>query len=416
MRILLICPVLPVPTTGTGTREFNLIKQLAREHEFVLVTWAPREKIAYAEVVKPYVMDLEIVSLVPFHPPATWVERWRHRIYMWIYTVLASRPHYVHVYPVKEIKRVVRGLLNRYQFDLIHIVGLYCADILNVSRSLPSVLTAIDVETSKQAMIASQEKTVLKRLLWWFELRKLTRYESASFGRFDAVLTMSEEDSVLVRQLASRCKAYLVPNGVDVDYFQCEHTRRDPDRIVFFGNLGYFPNIDAIAYFCHEIWPSILDQLPTAKLDVIGPDATEEIKELAKRSKNVDLIGFVKDIRPHLWTASACVVPLRIGGGTRLKILEALGAGCPVISTSLGATGLCLTPLKDILIADSPDTFANAVLRVMRDPLLRQSLSLNGQKTVASRYDWAKIAAQQAAVYESVVSQRLHRCSMQGAR
>ena len=252
-------------------------------------------------------------------------------------------------------------------------------------------------------MIGRAEKKLGRRIQWWFELHKLKQYEQESLRQFNTVISMSKPDRDLIRRLIPSANVVIVPNGVDSEFFRPPvYNRAQPNSILFFGNLGYIPNQDALAYFINEIWPIILNQNPAVILEIVGPFATEEVKRLTLRQPNVLFIGYVEDIRPHLWKNTACVVPLRMGGGTRLKILEALAAGCPVISTSIGAEGLDLEIGRDLIVADQPKDFASQTTRLLADNALQQSFSRCGQLAVAAKYDWLSIAAMQTNIYQDL--------------
>jgi glycosyltransferase involved in cell wall biosynthesis len=404
LQVLWICPIAPIPVTGTGTREYNIIKYFPPGFEFTLLSILKPEQRGDLRKIEQYVGNIFTLPWEAYQPPKGLIGIWQNRVNAWSQTLLRRDPNYLHVFPIKQLRQTLLTVLKQNKFDLVHIVGLYGAGLIDAVKPLPTVFTAIDVESSKQAMIARRERALSRRFQWWLELRKLTAFERSMFGRFDAVLAMSIEDQALIKQLSPGCKTRVVPNGVDVAYYRPNSdSMRSSNKVLFFGNLGYTPNIDAIVYFCNEIWPLIHAQLPSACLEIIGPFATDVIKQLESVSSNVVYAGFVEDLRPFLWSAAVCVVPLRMGGGTRLKILEAMAARCPVVSTTLGAIGLGLGPERDLLIGDTPEEFARQVLSILRSPEQGQSLSFSAWQCVADRYDWTKIASIQADVYRSLL-------------
>jgi glycosyltransferase involved in cell wall biosynthesis len=180
----------------------------------------------------------------------------------------------------------------------------------------------------------------------------------------------------------------VVPNAVDVEHFRPDPVLPRPDgrTVVFFGTLAYFPNQDGMLWFLREIWPLLERSHPQARLKVIGPNPTADV--LARRGPRLEVTGLVDDLRPHLAEAAVAIVPLRVGGGTRLKILEAMAMGKAVVSTTLGAEGIAHRPGENILLADSPADFAAAVGRVLDDPSLAARLGAAGRDLVASTYSW----------------------------
>ena len=194
-----------------------------------------------------------------------------------------------------------------------------------------------------------------------------------------------------LRQMAPNTDVHVVPNGVDVQHFTPREVKRARETLLFFGTLSYGPNLDAVLWFCNQMWPRIRKARPEVKLEVVGLDPPSQVQQL-ENLPGVQITGFVPDIRPKLWSATATVVPLRLGGGTRLKILEALAAGCPVVSTSVGAEGLSLVDGEHLLLANTPEAFALRVVELLASPDLRENLVDSGRRIARREYDWAMIA------------------------
>jgi len=196
----------------------------------------------------------------------------------------------------------------------------------------------------------------------------------------------------------------VVPNGVDIESYTGDFGSPVPDTLTFTGVLTYFANFDAIGFFLEEIWPRVRASRPGAKLWITGRTEGVPLERLSL-DEGVNFTGYLDDIRPHVARSQVCIVPLRVGGGTRLKILEAMALGTPVVSTSKGAEGLDVTAGQDILIADEPQAFANAVLRLLDDADLRARLSENGRRLVSERYDWREIGTRLNAFLERVTEE-----------
>jgi glycosyltransferase involved in cell wall biosynthesis len=196
----------------------------------------------------------------------------------------------------------------------------------------------------------------------------------------------------------------IVPNGVDTDFFTPGTDPVDPNRLVFTGAIDYRPNTDGVLYFCAEILPRIHAAEPGATFAIVGRTPPRQVRRLAHR---VLVTGTVPDVRPWMRQAAVFVVPLRVGSGTRLKILEAMATGCAVVSTSLGCEGLEVAPGEDILIGDTPETFAEQVVRCLRDPDLRAQLGARGRALVERRYRWEAIGEELAAFYQELRKARV---------
>ena len=203
----------------------------------------------------------------------------------------------------------------------------------------------------------------------------------------------SSDDLARARVLVPALRATVIPNGVDVERFRPgPHLPAGDGRtVLFFGTLNYFPNQDAVLQFLRQTWPLLERSNPSAKLKIVGPYPTPEV--LAFQGPKIEVTGLVDDVRPHISAAACVVAPLRVGGGTRFKIIEAMALARPVVSTTIGAEGIGATAGRDILIADEPAAFAAAVDRVLRDPHLEGRLGAAARRLVEERYGWGAVAA-----------------------
>lgn len=410
MKILLLSPILPVPTTGTGTREFNLLKRLADRVEFLVVALAQVGEGIPLDVIRPYCREFIAVPFAPNPTPKSGAELWKLRADIWSRALFNSTPRYASTYPLHVLERPIRELRIRHpDIDIVHAVGLYAAPAAARLANLTTVLTEIDVESDKQRQLVLHDarRALRHRLLAEIELRKLARFERQQLNRVSVCIAMSQPDRELLQRVAPGLRTVVVPNGADTSHFAPpDDNTRAQMRVLFFGHLGYAPNIDAIRFFCNSIWPTILKARPEAEFVIMGPSAGPEVRSLPEQHDHVRFLGFVSDIRPHLWESTICVVPLRMGGGTRLKILESLAAECPVVTTTVGAVGLDLVPGEDISVADTADAFARQVLSLLNDAEARSALARQGRRTVQQRYDWDPIADLQYAAYESALTGR----------
>jgi glycosyltransferase involved in cell wall biosynthesis len=235
-------------------------------------------------------------------------------------------------------------------------------------------------------------------LTWW----KLSGYMQRLLSRFDLCTVVSEAEREIVRRLAAATtRVEVVPNGVDVAAYAGDFGAPEPETLIYSGALTYSANYDAVAFFLREIYPRLRAERPNLKLLITGRLEGVPVQRLPQLP-GVIFTGYLDDIRPAIARSWASVVPLRVGGGTRLKILEALALGTPVVATTKGAEGLELVPGRDALIADDPAEFAGAILTLLADPDLRAGLSRHGRRLVEARYDWAAIGQRFDDLLESV--------------
>jgi glycosyltransferase involved in cell wall biosynthesis len=300
------------------------------------------------------------------------------------------------------------------QFDLIQVEQVFLAEsVRNVRVPIPKALTWHDILSAVQQREYEEKIRKGDRTRAWLQWQKLRRYESQLLSVIDQSIVTSEMDAKRLIDLEAKANPTIVPNGVDCDYFTNTAPFQEESRtLVFTGLMEYKPNIDAVTYFCEQVLPYILLVYPDLAFYIVGARPTAEVKQLSDRYPGVvNVTGSVEDVRPYLQKATLCVVPLRNGGGTRLKILEALSMQKVVVSTSIGCEGLNLTDGENIVIADNAKDFADRVLVLLSDPFFRKQIAQNGYRFVRNNYDWKIIAQKQEVAWEIAVSKYHDRAS-----
>jgi glycosyltransferase involved in cell wall biosynthesis len=297
-------------------------------------------------------------------------------------------------------------LTVQQHFDLVQIdctpmapYRNYISPATNGSGRTRTALVFIDVNAYKYRRLFDHERAAGSRLRWWLDWRLMRGWEARYAANFDACVMMSDVDAQRVRQHNPQLNTVVIPNGVDITEKQLLPERTGSADILLIGTLSHAPWKDAVHYFHDCIFPLIEATVPQARMLVVG-NAPDDIAKLA--SGQVLVTGRVSEVLPSYERACLSVVPLRSGGGTRLKILEALAYGRPVVSTSIGSEGLDLCPGRDLLIADEPDEFARQVIHLLTDPSQRRPLIQEGRRTVETRYGWDTIADQLLTTYEQL--------------
>jgi glycosyltransferase involved in cell wall biosynthesis len=262
----------------------------------------------------------------------------------------------------------------------------------------------IDYELARQ--YARFGSSAVRRLYASVNWRKLRREELGTYRNADGVYLCSVDDERRLHEQAPGVLSAVIPNAADVDYFKPVPSNSAPARrtIVFFGLMSYIPNIDGIVHFVRDIWPRIAAAHPDVDLKIIGGNPPASVQALA--GPRIQLTGFVPDLRPHLAEATALVVPLRIGGGTRLKIVEGMAMGKAIVSTTLGAEGIEALSGRDLLIADQPDAFADAVIRLLDNPDMAAKMGQAARELAVERYSWSKAASALEDFYRHVLAAR----------
>ncbi|GAA0540583.1 glycosyltransferase family 4 protein [Rhizomicrobium palustre] len=275
--------------------------------------------------------------------------------------------------------------------DLVVADFLHAAILLPEKLEKPSVLFTHNVEAEIFARHAELAKNPITRRIWQSQWQKMRSFEAKSLRRFDGVVAVSERDRATF-QKAYGVAAAVIPTGVDLDHFAFHPPKEGPPVVAFTASMDSLANIDGVRWFLDKVWPLIVAEVPGAQMRVIGrnPDPGL-VAETKRRGLTCHFTGSVKDVCPYLEDVQAYVIPLRAGGGTRIKAFEAMAYGLPVVSTSVGIEGLGVTPELHYLNADSPEAFAASVLRLLRDPALRWRLSLAARQLVEENYSSRKV-------------------------
>jgi glycosyltransferase involved in cell wall biosynthesis len=288
-------------------------------------------------------------------------------------------------------------------------------DFLQPSVNVPEHLPCATVlfQHNVEAMIWKRHYEVqanpVKKIYLYGQWRKSHAYERAACRRFDTVIAVSREDRETMEREYGLKSVADVPTGVDTDFFRPlahDAIKREPHSLVFTGSMDWLPNEDAIQYFTKQIMPLVRQSVPDVTLTVVGRNPYARLVELGQRDASVIVTGRVEDVRPYMERAAAYVVPIRIGGGTRLKIYEAMAMEKPIISTTIGAEGLPVGDGTNLLLADTPEAFAGAIVRVLQDETFARQLGARGAAMVRERFGWDKVATSFAEICERAVAQQ----------
>jgi glycosyltransferase involved in cell wall biosynthesis len=271
---------------------------------------------------------------------------------------------------------------------------------------LPRTLDWIDERTNALERALAIDGKALARMATRLEIRRIRAYQKRVGRLFDVSFASSATDAERLVDMGASARPAIVPNGVDTTYFdnQGEYGSPFAAQLLFSGHMGYEPNVDAILYFWREIWPKITARVTGAQLLIVGTSPSETVQQLAREHpEQITVTGWVDDVRPYLARALVCLAPLRSGSGTRLKILEAMAMRRPVVSTSIGCEGLDARDQESILIGDTPEAFAEAVVKLLGQEVVWKRLSENGRKLVVERYSWRNLARPMARVWRELI-------------
>jgi len=397
MRLLVLSPTLPYPPTDGGRiRVFNLLRQAAREFETtVLALETEPTDVASLHLLREISIEARLISFSssprtpPLSPRAVLRALW------------GDVPLTVGRYVLPAYRRALEALLASEPFDVVHVEMIHLAPYLGCIRRgtrAPVLLSTQNVDSDVWDRAAPHQPSRWRRALFRWQANVFRRMERRVGCRFDGITAASERDAALWRRVAGSCPVEVIDNGVDLEAYAVQPEAEEPNTCAFTASYDWLPNADAVVHFCSEVWPRIRQRVPNARFYAVGKEPPPSMLRWHGRD-GVTVTGRVPEIQPYIAKASVYVVPLRIGGGTRLKILEAMASGKAIVSTPIGCEGLEVTPGRELLVAESPEAFAQSVVALMGDATRRRELGTHARRRVEERYGWEAIGARMNAFY-----------------
>lgn len=397
LKILFLTNRSPFPMKdGQTRRTYNILKGLAEKHEvFLLSLYEEKEEInpdriehlkGFCENVEMHASPLKKLSF------SMTIRFLRSLISKYPYTIWR---HYSRSY----LKRI-HELIKNGEFDLIHCDILSLAYTVRNLKTLPCTITDHDVSYLKALRMAKQINNILIKLLLFLEAYKLKRLENKVFEEVDVGIVVSELDKKLLNKLCPRGKFEVIENGVDIEKFKPNSESTDYNSLLWIGGFDHYPNREGINYFLKKIYPLIKEQLnDDVKLYVIGDGVTNKLKKLACKDSSIKILGFVDNPLTYIQKASVFIAPLLSGGGTKLKVLEAMAVGKAIATTKIGCEGIEGKDKEHYIVADTPEEFAESVIELLNDQNIRKYLGNNARKLAEEKYDWRIICKKMDIIY-----------------
>jgi len=382
MRVAVFTPYLPSPPdTGGKIRSYFLLRALAQRSEVDLYT------VYHGN--RPGDQDIEALRAFCRRVILFRVEkRWRTRDR--ILRILNPLPRGVNHFITADSVAQARWHLENNEYDLFVADELHMTPYAELVPNLPRVVTLQKVDYAHYKEVALARPWGLEKILDLTEAWKMRRYTQAKMKLYQGFLACSERDAAMLQEHAPGVPALVIANGVDLYAFApSERSDLGEPILLYIGSMNYYPNIDAVQFFFAKMYEPLRQELPDIRVQIVGHDPPLQIQDLAQLP-GVEVTGSVPDVRPYYDQATVFIVPLRLGGGTRLKIVEAMAMDLPVVSTTVGAEGLEIHPGENILIANDAPAFTESVLRLLRDASLRRKIAEGGQR-LARDYDWMQI-------------------------
>jgi sugar transferase (PEP-CTERM/EpsH1 system associated) len=407
LKLLFLTPQLPYPPhQGTTIRNFNILKHLAPRHHITLLSFGTEQELPEADPLRALCREIHVVP----YPTRTLAQRA-------LTTFASPLPDMALRLGSLQMQERFDALVRQHAFDLIQVEGIEMAPFIEQSKILARDSKILfDDHNAEYALQRTAFQSDLSRPRRWhaalyslIQWKKLERHERAICERAAVVVTCSHADDAAIRALFDsenpHLKFGIIPNGVDLDhYVPSDEVCAKPLAelsLVFTGKMDFRPNIDAMLWFCDDILPRLRAQVPLAHIAIVGQKPAQKI--LARQSPGaVEVTGWVSDVRPYIADAAVYVVPLRMGSGTRLKVLEAMGMGKAIVSTTRGVAGIDVTDGRDVVIADSPEDFAAACIALLRDPDRRRELGRAARQIAEEKYDWRILIPRFDEIYSEI--------------
>lgn len=411
MRVLWVKSGGLVPANHGGRiRSLNILKQLAKRHAVTVFTfYAEQEDDPHAELEGLF--ERVVCCRLPIPVAKSLKDYTRY-----VGNLLSLRPYSLAKFCRPEVRRRLRELLREENYDVAICDFLPAFGVLPRQLPYPTVLFTHNVE----AMIWERQFRAAQNPLWkavcWREYLTMSLIERRYARMADHVLAVSEPDRQFFASLVGEEKVTLVPTGVDLEYFTLDVGAEQPHTLVFSGSMDWLANEQAVFYFEEKILPRVRPKVPDVSLLVVGRQPSRRLQELAAQQPAIRLTGTVDDVRPYIAQGSVYVVPLLVGGGTRLKIFEAMAMGKAIVSTSIGAEGLEVTNGENIILADGSERFADSIVTLLQEPDQRAALGRAARRLVEQKFSWATVTEAVDRVLHQVCTMRSAGCAQQAGR
>ncbi|MHA1251120.1 MAG: glycosyltransferase family 4 protein [Candidatus Helarchaeota archaeon] len=398
MRILILTPQLPFPPdNGAKIREFYLLKHLSDKYNITLFSFIKSSKeINFVQKLEKYCNRVETVVIKRhsklYHLPGIF------------WYLIRFEPPENKFFFSKEMQRKIMRIIKKEHFDIVQIEHSIMAPYVKIFdglNHLKMILTLHNVESARFYTLFKAEKDKTKKIQFLLNWIFMKKWEAIFAEKFNRCIVTSENESKRLYRLNPRLNISIIPNGIEVDEIKFTPANTNKNSILFIGTMNYEPNVDAVLYFYKKIFPFIKREIQDVKFFIVGKDPPSKIEKLGEKD-GVIVTGYVNDIQSYYEQCDVSVVPLRSGGGTRLKILESMAFGRPVISTSFGCEGLDVKSGVNIIIANKTEEFIVNIIRLLKNKKLRNTLALNARKLVEEKYNYRNIAGTLGRVYQEL--------------
>jgi glycosyltransferase involved in cell wall biosynthesis len=409
MRLLWLAHVIPYPPkAGFLLRSYNLLHELAREHTVDLISFVQERWVTTLSPSLAEGLEESRGALGQFCRHVTFLQTDNVRGPLGkritaMRSLLAGSSFTTSWLISPQARSAIAHQLSATAYDLVHFDTIGLASYRDLAPTLPATLTHHNIESHMMRRRAEHATNPIARRYFRHEARLLENFEKATASGFAAHITCSDLDSTRLRALVPNAKTITIPNGVDCEYFSPSAREIRPCSMVFVGTMDWYPNIDAMRFFLREVWPPVRARLPSATMDIAGSNPPESLRQLARTLPGVTIHGYVPDVRPLIDSAALYVCPIRDGGGTKLKILDAFSMKKTVLAHPIACEGIDIIPDKNVVLATTAGDFADNIVALLADDERRRKIGEAARTLVETQYSFRAIGAQFRAALGGVV-------------
>jgi len=394
MKVLFLTPFLPYPPQlGYTVRPFYRLKYISKRNEIFLISFIDSVKEnEYLSEIGKYCSQV-----------ATVLRRPRSGFKYRMKNLFESSPYYLKKqFESSEMQETVDSILEENKFDIVHVFSLAMAQYTSNIKAVPAILDAGDCITRNYLQQWQSRTSLRNRILSFIDWYKIKRYESNIHSKFNRSFLVSSADRSFMKEAYPNLKLEVIPIGVDLEYFKPQETKEGFPTLIFVGDMSYTPNEEAMIYFCYEILPLLEKIYSQIKLFIVGRNVTNKLRKAVGNKKNVIITGFVQDVRTFINKATVFICPLKTGTGIKNKLLEAMAMGKPIVSSSIGAEGINVISGRDIMVADKPKEVADALVKLLENDNIRNTMGINARKVVEKDHNWESLAMKIDEIYHEL--------------
>ncbi|MGM8225033.1 glycosyltransferase [Cellvibrio sp. ARAG 10.3] len=405
-KILWLSHLLPYPPKGgVLQRSYNLIKEVSKRHHITLLAFNQKNLCASPEELREGIKHLsqfcDVVDVVPIEADSSKLSK----VKLLAKGLLPGNTYTVNWLKSSRYQAKLSEILAGRTFDLIHADTISLAPYVAHLKEYKKILNHHNIESLMMLRRSENEPNVLKKIYFFQEGKKLMNYEKRICKRFDLNITCSDLDAERLNDIAPDVRSLGIPNGVDLDYFSPLALPIKEKSIVFAGGLSWYPNLDAMKFFLTHVWPKLNQEIPDVSMTIIGRSPPPWMQQLQEKYPNLTITGFVDDVRPYLAKAALYVCPIRDGGGTKLKVLDALAMGKTLIANPIACEGITVEHMKNVIFAATPTDYISAIKNAFESPALTQTIARNARKLIEEKYNFKSIGASLSEAVEEVCHQ-----------